>query len=129
VTGEYHLDTIIMHSFDNGIAMDSSWRHMNANKCPVTFITTLNDHFRMIPGRCALQEAICSLTDSLHRNPGFAFITENIRSATLVKLLRKSKQEIETRAQEIVTKVSKGITGESTTVPVLDQDCLLTSML
>jgi hypothetical protein len=51
VTGEYHIDSVILHSFDNGIAVDSSWRHMNSSKCPVTFITTLNDSFRMIPGR------------------------------------------------------------------------------
>lgn len=44
------LEAAIMWS-ENGIAMDSSWRHKNENVAPLTFITTLDQYNKMIPGK------------------------------------------------------------------------------
>ena len=49
VTDGYAIDGAILYSLENGIAMDSSWRHLNQNKCPVTLVTTVNSHHRMVP--------------------------------------------------------------------------------
>lgn len=44
------LESAIMWK-QNGIAMDSSWRHKNENVAPLTFIVTLDDHNKMIPSK------------------------------------------------------------------------------
>lgn len=50
VTDNYALDSAIINSFRSGIALDSTWRHVNNNGHPLTMVTTTNDAQRMNPG-------------------------------------------------------------------------------
>lgn len=50
VATPFSLETAILFSLKRGLYMDSSWRNKNALRCPVTIISTLNDHHHMVPG-------------------------------------------------------------------------------
>ena len=41
---------LILHGGDNGVCFDSSWRSMNENRAPVTFLVTIDDEGHMQPG-------------------------------------------------------------------------------
>jgi hypothetical protein len=47
----YSLDSLILHSYERGVGLDSSWRHLNDNFAPLTLITTVTERSRMVPGR------------------------------------------------------------------------------
>lgn len=42
------IDSAILN-IHNGIALDSSWRRLNHNGCPLTLVTTTNERQRMVP--------------------------------------------------------------------------------
>jgi hypothetical protein len=44
------LQSLLLWAFINGIGLDSCWRHKNENRAPVTFITTIDQNNRMLPG-------------------------------------------------------------------------------
>ncbi|EIW66398.1 hypothetical protein TREMEDRAFT_65685 [Tremella mesenterica DSM 1558] len=49
ISPKHALQTAIRHAHERGLAMDSSWRNKNAIRCPVTFLTTVNEHNHMVP--------------------------------------------------------------------------------
>jgi hypothetical protein len=46
----HSLDSMILHAHHSGIGLDSSWRHKNENRAPMTLITVVNRHGHMMPG-------------------------------------------------------------------------------
>ncbi|KAJ9110930.1 hypothetical protein QFC20_002696, partial [Naganishia adeliensis] len=79
ITSQYALDSAIINGFRFGIALDSTWRHVNNNGHPLTFVTTTNDAQRMTPD-----------------------------TSTLADLLQAGKAEVEQRAREIIKQQKKG---------------------
>lgn len=63
VATAFALETAILYSTIRGLYMDSSWRNKNALRCPVTIISTLNDHHHMIPGVFELRDPLMSGSD------------------------------------------------------------------
>ncbi|KAJ9105223.1 hypothetical protein QFC20_004358 [Naganishia adeliensis] len=70
ITGDNALDSALCY-MNNGIAMDSTWRALNQNGCPMTHLVTYNDNHRMLP--------IVS------------FLSQNIKTETLVTVLESLK--------------------------------------
>jgi len=52
-TGIQHpfaVQAILLWSGQHGVGLDSSHRHKNENRAPVTFITTIDENSHMLPG-------------------------------------------------------------------------------
>jgi len=52
-TGIQHpfaLQVLLRYSRQNGVGLDSSYRHKNENRAPVTFLTTIDENSHMLPG-------------------------------------------------------------------------------
>ncbi|EIW66628.1 hypothetical protein TREMEDRAFT_65496 [Tremella mesenterica DSM 1558] len=49
IAPKHALQSAIRHAREQGLAMDSSWRNKNAIRCPVTFLTTVNEYGHMVP--------------------------------------------------------------------------------
>jgi hypothetical protein len=90
---------------ENGIALDSSWRHKNEHVAPLTFLVTLDSHMKMIPSKCDyignsswLAKFKCKFTVA-------AMISSNIQEMTLTRFLQKVKVAVTDHAQLICGKV------------------------
>jgi hypothetical protein len=71
------LQSILLWAFINGTGLDSCWRHKNENRAPVTFITTIDQNNRILPGMLGLGLAPVRLCDgSTGRHDG----TGSVRS-------------------------------------------------
>ena len=44
------LHNAIMHSGERGLGLDSSWRHKNEDRCPLTALVTVDEKHHMLPG-------------------------------------------------------------------------------
>ena len=56
-TGIQHpfaVQAILRWSLQNGVGLDSSYRHKNENRAPVTFLTTIDQNSHMVPGKIVL---------------------------------------------------------------------------
>ncbi|KAF8969307.1 hypothetical protein BDZ97DRAFT_1915276 [Flammula alnicola] len=46
----FALQSILLWSSTHGVGLDSSYRHKNENRAPLTFLTTIDENHRMLPG-------------------------------------------------------------------------------
>ncbi|KAJ7454880.1 hypothetical protein FB451DRAFT_1184708 [Mycena latifolia] len=76
------LQSLLLWAFVNGIGLDSCWRHKNENCAPVTFITTVDQNKRMLPGP--------------------VYISANITAETLQVFLQEVKGLIEQMARDLL---------------------------
>ncbi|KAF9472489.1 hypothetical protein BDN70DRAFT_770254, partial [Pholiota conissans] len=86
-TGIQHpfaIQSLILWSGQNGVGFDSSYRHKNENRAPVTFITTIDDNAHMIPGP--------------------VFVSGDATAETLTTFLVEVKQLVEKMADQLVNK-------------------------
>ncbi|KAG8892469.1 hypothetical protein FRB99_002695, partial [Tulasnella sp. 403] len=81
ITDEFSLESLILYGGINGTALDSSYRHKNEERAPVTFFATIND--------------------ASHLLPGTAYISEDIQEETLVQFLEATRDNVVRRAQQI----------------------------
>ncbi|PPQ89048.1 hypothetical protein CVT25_006708 [Psilocybe cyanescens] len=85
-TGIQHpfaIQSLILWSHQNGIGLDSSYRHKNENRAPVTFITTIDENHHMLPGP--------------------VFVSADATAETLVLFLRKVKELAEKTATQLMS--------------------------
>lgn len=50
IKARYALQALLLYARRYGVGLDSTWRHMNENRAPVTFVTTLDSEEHMVPG-------------------------------------------------------------------------------
>lgn len=50
ITDEFSLESLILHTRQRGLAMDSSWRNKNENRAAMTILITVNSADHMLPG-------------------------------------------------------------------------------
>ncbi|KAF9525919.1 hypothetical protein CPB83DRAFT_513029 [Crepidotus variabilis] len=84
-TGIQHpfaVQAMILWAGEHGIGFDSSYRHKNKNRAPVTFLTTLDDNSHMIPGP--------------------VFLSSDVTAPTLTIFLHKVKKLVESMAKELI---------------------------
>lgn len=46
----------MLYGRNNGIAIDSSWRHKNENRAPLTLMVTVDNQEHMLPGEFLPQD-------------------------------------------------------------------------
>ncbi|KAJ7121118.1 hypothetical protein C8R44DRAFT_736802 [Mycena epipterygia] len=77
------VQSILLWAFVNGIGLDSCWRHKNENRAPVTFITTIDQNNRMLPGP--------------------VYLSANVTAETLETFLREVKDLVESMAKDLLS--------------------------
>lgn len=50
IKSDHCVQSLIRWGSLNGVGLDSSWRNKNENRAPVTFLTTVDENERMMPG-------------------------------------------------------------------------------
>ncbi|KAJ7108452.1 hypothetical protein C8R43DRAFT_905380, partial [Mycena crocata] len=80
---EHSLQSILLWSCINRIGLDSCWRHKNENRAPVTFLTTVDQNERMLPGP--------------------VYLSANVTAQTLEVFLRDVKALIEKMCQDLLS--------------------------
>lgn len=50
MTDDFAMESLILHANSMGCALDSSWRHKNENRAPLTFLMTINNQLHCVPG-------------------------------------------------------------------------------
>ncbi|KAJ6503095.1 hypothetical protein DFH09DRAFT_942314, partial [Mycena vulgaris] len=76
------IQSILLWAFLHGLGFDSCWRHKNENRAPVTFITTIDQNGRMLPGP--------------------VLISANVTAETLEEFLRQVKDLVEQMARDLL---------------------------
>ncbi|KAJ7140880.1 hypothetical protein C8R44DRAFT_726592 [Mycena epipterygia] len=77
------LQSLLLWAFINGLGLDSCWRHKNENRAPVTFITTIDQNNRMLPGP--------------------VYLSANVTAETLEVFLREVKELVEEMAEDLLS--------------------------
>ncbi|THU88277.1 hypothetical protein K435DRAFT_680156, partial [Dendrothele bispora CBS 962.96] len=78
----YAIQVLLLYGAECGIGLDSSYRHKNENRAPVTFMVTTDENERMVPGP--------------------VFVSGDVKTETLIIFLAKVKELVESMAEDIV---------------------------
>ncbi|THU98006.1 hypothetical protein K435DRAFT_886410, partial [Dendrothele bispora CBS 962.96] len=78
----YAIQVLLLYGAEYGAGLDSSYRHKNENRAPVTFLTTTDENERMVPG--------------------LVFISGDVTTETLILFLATVKELVEDVALDIV---------------------------
>ncbi|KZP15732.1 hypothetical protein FIBSPDRAFT_958571 [Athelia psychrophila] len=78
----YAVQSLLLWARKEGLGLDSTWRHMNENRAPVTFVTTVDDNGRMVPGP--------------------VYISSDVTADTMALFLQDIKLLVEAEAEKIV---------------------------
>lgn len=81
-TDDFSLESMLLYGGTNGMALDSSHRHKNEQRAPVTFFVTVNDQQHMVPGA--------------------AYVSEDAQGATIASFLKEVVQQVLDYARKIV---------------------------
>ncbi|KAJ7064679.1 hypothetical protein C8F01DRAFT_1127692 [Mycena amicta] len=82
IKSAHSIQSILLWSHINGVGLDSSYRHKNENRAPVTFLTTVDQNDRMLPGP--------------------VYVSANATATTITSFLRRVKTLVEDMAKDIV---------------------------
>ncbi|KAJ7020794.1 hypothetical protein C8F04DRAFT_1316584 [Mycena alexandri] len=78
----YGTQVMLLLAWVNGVGLDSTYRHMNENRAPLTIMVTLDEKSRMVPG--------------------FAYLSSDTTIETQVTLLKETKKLVEKMARDLV---------------------------
>ncbi|KAF8210510.1 hypothetical protein K438DRAFT_1904002 [Mycena galopus ATCC 62051] len=95
----YGTQSMLLWSSVNGVGHDSTYRHMNENRAPLTIVDTLDDAARMVPG--------------------FAYLSSDTTTPTQVTFLQEVKRLVEQMARDLVegkVEVVEGLKDHANTV-------------
>ncbi|EJD36355.1 hypothetical protein AURDEDRAFT_174552 [Auricularia subglabra TFB-10046 SS5] len=82
IADQFELETLILYSGTNGLCMDSSWRHKNENRAPLTMVATVNNEEHFVPGA--------------------AYLSEDVKTETLARFLQETKNRVEEYCRAVV---------------------------
>jgi hypothetical protein len=99
-TDSFSLESILLHSYERGVGLDSSWRHLNENFAPLTLITTVTERSRMVPGASTYH--IPTLPHAHLDLEGAFYLSENVQKKTLVSFLQSFEDTLVCHADELV---------------------------
>ncbi|KZV90368.1 hypothetical protein EXIGLDRAFT_837845 [Exidia glandulosa HHB12029] len=82
IADAYELETLMLFAEENGICLDSSWRHKNENRAPLTMLATVNNEAHFVPGA--------------------AYLSENAQAETIAAFLSGTKDRVEKYCQKVI---------------------------
>jgi hypothetical protein len=86
------IECALSHSSERGIALDSSWRHLNQNGCPLTLVTVVDGNEHMQPDKLRFLHRFLDLWACADGLPAVlltseyavaAFVTEGLNASIL----------------------------------------------
>ncbi|KAJ7270794.1 hypothetical protein C8J57DRAFT_292398 [Mycena rebaudengoi] len=78
----FGTQVMILHGSKNGIGHDSTYRHMNENRAPLTIMITVDELGRMVPG--------------------FAYLSGDLTTETQITFLQETKALVEKMAADLL---------------------------
>ncbi|ORX40924.1 hypothetical protein BD324DRAFT_647829 [Kockovaella imperatae] len=85
VAPPHALDMAILHSLEGGLGLDSSFRHKNDDRCPLTLLVVVNEAHHMEP--------VAAMVSNYHDHEAYRWLLHGFRKAieARAKLLLKGK--------------------------------------
>ncbi|KAJ7785929.1 hypothetical protein B0H16DRAFT_1445870 [Mycena metata] len=112
----YGTQAMLLGAWEHGVGLDSTYRHMNENRAPLTIMITLDEKGRMVPGIFTFMFSVVTLLLTDEILIGFAYLSSDTTVETQVTFLKETKKLVEKMALDLVdgrVEVAEGLKGHT----------------
>lgn len=98
----YAVQSLLLWARKEGLGLDSTWRHMNENRAPVTFVTTVDENGRMVPGGLVIPHLSAIHLPPIFLEIGPVYISSDVTADTMALFLQDIKLLVEAEAEKLL---------------------------